>query len=247
MVKKCVDYGIYVDDNRSSNSDMLLKINDRGIKFLRDKLIGTLVPKQGTGGSGNVGREIEKLVVPYFHPACHNIGTNRGADLSVYCLDIKSHKETHANTGNVNDSAWSIGSMSSIDILHNAYKDTEVCAKLQGHLEVMYDDTTSKITSVEVRYYDNNVYQNRFEQAYREARQKLTDQYNNKNPSKLLPEDFFKTIYAAYATVKTPSGSRYGYFEKGETSGFNFRLPHSGKKKLNKTANSTFVKLFMEH
>lgn len=246
MVKKCVDYGIYVDDNRSSNSDMLLKINDRGVKFLRDKLIGTVVPKQGAGGSGNVGREIEKLVVPYFHPACHNIGTNPGPDLLVYCLDIKSHKEKHDNSEEDNDCAWTIGSISSIDVLFKDYKDTDICAKLQGHIEVRFNDKTNKITSVDVVYYDNNTFQNNFKLAYKESQRTLLEQFHNKNPVMLHPEDLFKTLYRSYSTVKTASGRRYGYFEKGENSGFNFRLPHAGKKRLNKTANTTYTTLFEE-
>jgi len=248
MVKN-VDYGIYVDTNFSSNSDMLLKINDKGIEFLREKLINAKLPKQGASGvSGNVGRIIEQLVVQYFHPHCHNIGANKGPDLLVYCLDIKSHKETHANSGSVNDSAWTIGSMSSLDILFTDYEDTDIHAKLQGHIEVGYDDEESVITSVNVYYYDNKIYQERFKKAYEEARKILFDQFYKKNPYNItVPEDFFKTTYPSYSTVKIPSGVRYGYFEKGEKSGFNFRLPHSGKKKLNKTANSTFIKFFEEN
>ena len=80
--KLAMNYGPYVDDNSSSNTDMLLKINQVGIDYLRRKWIGTTVPAQDPVDTGNVGRYIEQLILVDFHPACHNVGSSSSPSAS---------------------------------------------------------------------------------------------------------------------------------------------------------------------
>ena len=244
MATSPINYGPYVDDNSASNTDMLLKINQAGIDFLRNKWIGTIVSAQDPVDTGNVGREIEQLVLGDFHPDCHNIGSSSGPDLLIYCLDIKTHKEVSAS-GAVNDCSWTISGMNPARIISTKYEDSPIYKKLQGHLEIAYDDKEHIITKVDVCYYDHSIYQDLFKKAYEESRTVLKNQLAAETKIRNVPNvgHFFKTIYKSFTVIPIES-KKYGQFEKMNGTMFNFRMPHSAKKIINRTSHSLVTTLY---
>lgn len=208
------------------------RITEAGILFLRDQLIGQSVPKQVIGFKnphGSTGHVIEKLVLQFFDPVCHNGGTQKGPDVLEYQLDIKSHNAT-----SVADNATTIGHSKWYDLVNKSYTQSEVYKKMQGHIDVWYDNNLGIITDVNVYYFDYDHIQEELENSYNElqtivSKRGLLALFNGE-------ELDYDEIYKADFTIS--AGPESLFLLDVRDSGVNFRISYKNMKRLTTSAKS---------
>lgn len=208
------------------------RITEAGVVFLRDQLIGKSVPKQQVGlldAHGSTGREIERMVLEFFDPICRNGGTKKGPDVLEYELDIKSHNETSVayNSTTIGHSKW-------YDLVNKSYRQSDVYKKMQGHIDVWYDNDLSIITDVNVYYFDYDHIQEELEKSYNElqtivSKRGLMALFNGE------PLDYDE-IYKADFTIS--AGPKSLFLLDVRDSGVNFRISHKNMKRLATSAKS---------
>jgi len=208
------------------------KITQEGIEFLRDQLIGKSVPKQHVGIAnphGSTGREIERMVLEFFDPVCRNGETKKGPDVLEYGLDIKSHNAT-----SIADNATTIGHSKWYDLVNKSYRQSDVYKKMQGHIDVWYDNNLCAITDVNVYYFDYDHIQEDLEKSYDELQSIVSERgMMALFKGELLDYD---EIYKADFTIS--AGPESLFLLDVRDSGVNFRISHKNMKHLATRAKS---------
>ena len=176
---------------------------------LKTNLVGQSVPNKF---GGRAGRAVEKkLMVQGFQV------DQRGAGVDIKNLGVEIKSRDIDSV-----SPQSIGSMTPEDICVTSYAQSEVYEKLQQQFRVKTKDQT--IISAEMYDFSSPVIQQRIEQSYELARQRIIDGDDSS--------------YIA--------GGPYGYFERtvvGSRS-YEFRLRDNAMKKIENISKSTFDKFF---
>lgn len=223
----------------SHPSKITIRITDLGLNIIRNHILGfSLTP--ASSSSGSAGKLIEQRLIQLFDPKCRNIMSNSGVDVLEYFLEFKSQ---NVNT----NSSLTVGHMTASDIIQNTYYSSSLSDKLQAHLQISHDGQV--VTDAELFYYDNPVYQALFEKVYNDSKNELVKLLSSRTGSELLlgTETFIRTKFKRYQTLNIPD-KQFGYFERNQTNtGFNFRIPQTGKTKVNQIANSTYIDLFSEY
>lgn len=208
------------------------RITEAGILFLRNQLIGKSVSKQEVGNEdahGSTGREIEQMVFEFFDPKCRNGGTKKGPDVLEYELDIKSHNATSVayNSTTIGHSTW-------YNLVNKSYTQSEVYKKMQGHIDVWYDNNLNIITDVNVYYFDYDHIQEELESSYNQlqtivSKRGLLALFNGE-------ELDYDEIYKADFTIS--AGPESLFMLDVRDSGVNFRISHKNMKRLTTSAKS---------
>ena len=175
---------------------------------LKTKLVGEAVPPKTHGAAG---RDIENQLRAQGFP----ISNQPGADLPTIGLEVKSRDIDST-------SPQSVGTMLPEDIVNTPYRNSLICEKLQQQLRVKTKN--QKIISAEVYDFSSPYIQEKLEESYEAARQKI------------IAGDCSKYI----------SGGDYGYFErtvKGSRS-YQFRVSDSAVKKIESMSSVTSNRLF---
>jgi hypothetical protein len=176
---------------------------------LKTNLVGQNVPNKF---AGMAGRDIEKkLIVQGFNV------DQRGAGVDIKNLGVEIKSRDLDSI-----SPQSVGSMTPEDICVTPYSQSVICAKLQQQFRVKTKD--QKIVSADVYDFSSPVIQQRIEESYELARQKIIEGDNSS--------------YIA--------GGPYGYFERTVTGSrsYEFRLRDISMKKIENISKSTFDKFF---
>ena len=211
------------------------RINEDGILFLRDKLIGKTIPKQEVGigdAHGSTGKEIERIVLEFFDPECRNGGTSKGPDIMhPYYLDIKSHNGSSVGYNNT-----TIGHSKWYDLVNKSYTESEVYKKMQGHIDVWYENNlnTAIITDVNVYYFDHDHIQEELEKSYNELQYIVSDRGREAlfNGEQLDYDEIYKADFTISA------GPKSLFLLDVRDSGVNFRISHKNMKRLASRAKS---------
>lgn len=209
------------------------RITEDGILYLRNKLIGQYVPKQEVGvddAHGSTGRYIEALVLNMFDPDCRNGGTRKGPDILEYLLEVKSHNAT-----SVADNSTTIGHSGWHDLVNKSYTQSEVYKKMQGHIDIWYNNKMGMITDVNVYYFDYDLIQEELEKSYNELQTLVSNRgVQALNNGEVLDYD---EIYKADSTINVSSKSLFKLDVRD--SGVNFRISHKNMRGLASRAKST--------
>ena len=174
---------------------------------IKANLVGESVPPKTHGAAG---RNIENRLRAQGFP----ISNQSGPDLPSVGLEVKSRDIDST-------SAQSVGTMLPEDIIQQSYRESVICEKLQQQLRVKTKD--QKIISSEVYDFSSPYIQEKFEESYEIARQKIID------------GDRGNYI----------SGGSYGYFErtvKGSRS-YQFRVSDGAVKRIEAMSMATSNKL----
>ena len=126
---------------------------------LKAKLVGESVPPKTHGAAG---RDIENQLRAQGFP----ISNQPGPDLPSVGLEVKSRDIDST-------SAQSVGTMLPEDIIQKSYRESVICEKLQQQLRVKTKD--QKIISSEVYDFSSPYIQEKFEESYEIARQKISN------------------------------------------------------------------------
>jgi hypothetical protein len=175
---------------------------------LKANMVGKSVPSNINGAAG---RYIEKELGEQGYP----MSNGPGPDIPVINMEVKS-RDLDAT------SAQTIGRMTPEDIVTTPYQASVIHDKLQQQYRVKTKDQI--IVSAEVYDFSSQYIQEKIEQCYETARQKI------------IQGDTGNYI----------SGGSYGFFER-QTDGprsYQFRFTDGAMKKLEAMAQSTFTKLF---
>lgn len=175
---------------------------------LKAKLVGEAVPPKTHGAAG---RDIEHQLRAQGFP----ISNQPGADMPSIGVEVKSRDIDST-------SAQSVGTMLPEDIIKKSYRESVIYEKLQQQYRVKTKD--QKIISAEVYDFSSPYIQEKIEESYEAARQKI------------IAGDYGDYIY----------GGPYGYFErtvKGSRS-YQFRVSDGAVKKIEAMSSSTFNKHF---
>jgi len=206
------------------------RITQAGIQFLRDQLIGRPVPKQSKSAHGNTGRAIEKMVLQLFEPKCRNGNTSKGPDILEYQLDIKSHNATAVSTNST-----TIGHSTWYDLVNKSYTQSDVYKKMQGHIDIWYDNNACIITDVNVYYFDYDYLQEELTASYNElqsivSKRGLQALYNGE-------ELDYDIIYEDTYTISASPKSLFSLDIRD--SGVNFRISRKNMRRLTSGSKSS--------
>jgi len=176
---------------------------------LKTNLVGQTVP---TKFAGMAGRDIEKKLIAQGFKVDQR---SAGVDIKNLGIEVKSR--------DVNSiSPQSVGSMTPEDICATPYAQSTIYAKLQQQLRVKTKEQT--IVSADVYDFSSPAIQQRIEESYELARQKII----NGDDSSYI------------------AGGAYGYFERtgAGSRSYEFRLRDVSMKKIETISKSTFDKFF---
>jgi hypothetical protein len=175
---------------------------------LKVKLVGEKVPERFNGAAG---RDVENKLRQQGIP----ISRDSGPDIPSVNLEVKT-RDLDAT------SAQSVGSMTPEDIVITPYRQSVIFKKLQQQYRVKTKDQI--IVSAEVYDFSSPNIQEKIEESYEAARQKIIAGNNS---------DYV-------------SGGKYGYFERtvSDSRSYEFRFANGAMKKIENMAKSTFDQLF---
>jgi len=104
--------------------------------------------------------------------------------------DVPGMFEIKSKEAGKNNSPWSIGSMHEQDIISTKYKDTNICDKLQVHLQIQYTKNPNIIKTITIVNFTDKFTQEKLEKDYNEIANKIL----------ALPQDYNKAWERVFGT-----------------------------------------------